>query len=361
MQTLRVSALVFVLACGSDGAIGPEGAAGTQGTMGDQGAKGDKGDQGDEGIDGQLRIYGNGSAGAATVAANGVLFTGVAADGNLQFTDFTINAGVTLAVPSGTIIRCTGTFTNNGTIIVGTAAIGGFTTVNGATSSTGMPGVRPALPGIALGPAGSGELGDATALRSGGQPGTGVGNQARLILKPGLYGGGGGAAALGGTTQGGQGGGSLVILASAAIVNAGTIDANGTNASAFGSGGGAGGVVVLASPGTITNTTINANGADGTATSSVAAGGGGGAGGLVHMLAPTVTAGTINVVAGAGGAAGAAGTITANPRAGGAGGGGCATNGGNGGGAQTTGAGNAGGSGSTGVTLQTLVDPTSLF
>lgn len=44
---------------------------------------------------------------------------------NFQFTDFSVAAGVTLTVPSGTVIRCTGTFTNNGTIVVNTGAPGG--------------------------------------------------------------------------------------------------------------------------------------------------------------------------------------------------------------------------------------------
>jgi hypothetical protein len=52
-----------------------------------------------------LRIYGNGAAGAKTVSANENWNTTPPDD--LQFTELTVDAGQTLTVPSGTVIRCT--------------------------------------------------------------------------------------------------------------------------------------------------------------------------------------------------------------------------------------------------------------
>src|SRR6185436_15592993 len=89
------------------------------------GTNGTNGMDGAAGGDGQLRIFGDGSAGAKTVAADEV-WTGLTAPTNPQFTDVTINAGTTLTVQSGTVIRCTGTFTNNGMIVVSVAAAGAF-------------------------------------------------------------------------------------------------------------------------------------------------------------------------------------------------------------------------------------------
>src|SRR5262245_35538643 len=54
---------------------------------------------------GQLRIYGNGSAGDATVTQDIGLFA-LVPSGNVQFRNLTINAGVTLTVPSGSVLRC---------------------------------------------------------------------------------------------------------------------------------------------------------------------------------------------------------------------------------------------------------------
>src|SRR5262245_37476721 len=93
--------------------LGEFGAAGTPGTPGTPGAAG---------ADGQLRIYGNGSAGARAIATDED-WTLTPVD-DPQFTDFTVNAGVTLTVPSGTVIRGTGTFTNNGKIVVARFAAG---------------------------------------------------------------------------------------------------------------------------------------------------------------------------------------------------------------------------------------------
>jgi hypothetical protein len=87
---------------------------------GPKGATGPAGPTGPSGVDGQLRIYGDGSGGAKTVAANETLSDPVA-----MYTDVVINSGVTFTVPSGTVIRCTGSFVNNGTLLIQSGAPGG--------------------------------------------------------------------------------------------------------------------------------------------------------------------------------------------------------------------------------------------
>jgi hypothetical protein len=73
------------------------------------------GPPGPPGTDGQLRIYGDGSAGGVKVSATTDLLT-LVPNGNFQFDNLTVDATATLNVPSGTVIRCTGTFTDNGSI-----------------------------------------------------------------------------------------------------------------------------------------------------------------------------------------------------------------------------------------------------
>ena len=69
------------------------------------------------------QVYGDGSAGSRTISQD--LRLGDQGDTNLQCVDFTIEAGVTLTVQSGTVIRCTGTFINLGRIVVQTGTEGG--------------------------------------------------------------------------------------------------------------------------------------------------------------------------------------------------------------------------------------------
>jgi hypothetical protein len=356
------SSLVVVassmLACsvGKDGAPGPQGPAGSQGPAGPAGTQGV---QGPVGADGSLRIYGNGSAGAKTVAASGVL-----ADTNLQYTDFTVSAGATLNIPSGAVIRCTGTFTVNGAIVVAAAAQGSLQ----SGFAGGFDGAyAPASLGNALRAAAPGEFGPNTVTQSGGLAGLGINNvfQARQILRPGVFGGGGAGGSF--AADGSDGGGSLVVLARTAVAvgAAGSIRADG---SVGGSrvGGGGGGIIILASPATITiaaGAAISAVGGPGGASDSFAAAGGGGGGGIVHLLAPTTTnAGTITVGGGAGGTAGAPGSVGGTNRQGGGGGGGCFGSGGSGGSViSNPGNPGAGGAGGAGALLLTNVDPTSLF
>jgi hypothetical protein len=90
---------------GPTGPIGPQGDVGPQGVQGPTGPQGATGIQGPTGPVGELQIYGDGSAGSVRFSSTQT-FTGT----NTRFTDITIDAGVTLTEPSGTIFRCTRTF-----------------------------------------------------------------------------------------------------------------------------------------------------------------------------------------------------------------------------------------------------------
>lgn len=347
---------------GAQGETGPAGPAGPQGEPGPQGPQGAPGPAGTPGVDGADGAagdpgpYGNGSAGARVVTTNESLITSNDDPGNLQFTDLTVNAGATLSVPSGTVIRCSGTFTNNGAISVSPGA-SGATRVS-ATSSLAD---APAAPGVAAGPAGFGEPGDNTATQTGGAGGVDIDDDAaHLLVYPGPYGGGGGGTGLNGF--GGRGGGSLVVLVKGALLNSGAIHADGEDGGFDSIGAGAGGVVILASQTSISHTgtitVIGGHGADGT---NFGAAGGGGGGGFVHLFAPSISAtGTTDV---SGGAPGDTSNLVSNSlRAGGGGGGACAGVGGNGANITDAGGTQSGASnGGAGVLFKSLFDPTALF
>lgn len=77
-----------------------------------------------EGASSGSSAYGNGSSGALAISSSqDWTDAGGDAPANeaLQFTDITIGSGQTLTLPSGTVIRRTGTFTNNGTLAVAPA------------------------------------------------------------------------------------------------------------------------------------------------------------------------------------------------------------------------------------------------
>jgi hypothetical protein len=268
-------------------------------------------------------------------------------------------------VPSGTVLRCSGTFTNNGTITVSTSIASQYGSLQ--NSATTFPAIRPAgIAGVGWGrtQASNGQAGDNSSTLSGGSGGFSMtAAMARTILHPGPIGGGAGGSGLG--AFGAGGGGSLTILAGGALVNNGSIQANGDDASSSGSGGGAGGIIILASKASFSQSatgTISAEGGDG-ATFSVSRGpGGGGGGGIVHVLAPTITdAGLRSVAAGVAGAAGGAGSVSAAIRSGGGSGGSCAGSGGAGGSVLTDNSTGTAGAGSAGISLSTESDPTSLL
>jgi hypothetical protein len=308
---------------------------------------------GPPGADGQLRVYGDGSAGTRTFTS------GDPKDTNLQYTDCTVPAGVVISFPSGTVIRCTGTFTNNGTVVATSGAQGGVCAQYNAPNTASY---RPPSLGVALAAPLSAERGTATQVQ-GGQPGVplNAGN-ARALLRPGPGAGGGGSC---GADAGGPGGGGLTILAAAAIVNNGTIEVSPLAATGLGGGGGAGGVLILASRGTITNSgALRAEGGPGGSAHDYgtigAAAGGGGGGGIVHLLAPTITAGLVSVAGGPPGAAAVGSFPGASTRVGGGGGGACGGAGGYGGNVIGTTPG-AGSPGEAGLFLQSVLDPTSLL
>jgi len=337
------------------------GALGVTGAPGNPGTPGSPGTPGTPGADGQLRVYGDGSAGARTVAADESWVDPLVAPTNFQFTDLTVVPGVTLTVPSGTVIRCTGTFTNSGTVKVLGAAAGADR--DGVDAGTIEASVRNATPGLGFSPAGSGEAGPATSPLTSGQGADAMSEAtARQLVRPGPLGGGGGGGSFSGA--GGQGGGTLLVLAATAAMNQLAITADGA-AGVNGSGGGGGGVVILASRGTVSNAgpaTMSAIGGVGADSTTTDGAGGGGGGGIVHLLAPTIVSdGTVTVDGGAAGAAGAAASVTSNPRSAGGGGGASGGKGGNGGSVNTAGTPSPAQSGAAGYFLQTQADPTALF
>jgi hypothetical protein len=304
--------------------------------------------------------WGDGSAGARTVSADEDWSDPAVAPSHLQFTDLSIVAGATLTVPSGTVIRCTGTFTNQGGVTVLPGVDGGL--IQGVDATTGDAPLTPAHPGVARSAATAGEWGGNANTRVGGNGGRGLSEtEARGVLLPGFPGGGGGGGALS-SGSASRGGGTLVVLARTGIVNAAGAAIRADAESADRGGGGAGGIVVLASPGAVTNAgRINARGSAGQDSASNRGPSAGGGGGIVHLLSPSPSdTGTIDV---SGGSAGnVTGNVSASQRGGGGGGGGC---GGDGGGANTVPAGsappNASSPGEPGHVLLTTVDPTSLY
>lgn len=329
--------------------------------QGANGADGVDGANGSNGADGSLRIYGDASSGPLTVSSSANLSTL-----NTQFTDITVDNGATLLVPSGTVLRCTGSFTNNGTILVGNYAIGAFIGTSAATAGTTTQ-LAPASAGISPSIASQGAFGTSAGILAGGTSGIGMATFFSLtgytVLHPGPNGGGGGGAGFAG--GGGGGGGTLSVLCAGAVTNNGTISAAGGDSTFFnGSGGGGGGIVILASKTSAANSatgTIDVSGGDGGPSAANTGAGGGGGGGVIVLMAPTTptNAGTFTVSGGAAGANTAA--VTSSPRVGGAGGGSCY--GAGGGGSQVTTGNVSSGSaaGQVGQSYLTTADPTSLF
>jgi hypothetical protein len=206
-------------------------------------------------------------------------------NGNFQFTNIDIEAGVPWLIPSGITIRATGTVTiaNNAIFVIRTPAD------NGRGIS-----VRP--------PSGAG-AGNAM----------NVGSLAAIAgLTPGLGGGVGGGPPDGCAALGGA---AIAIYAQGGIVLNGssTIEASGNNTS-IGCGGGGGGVILLASEGNIVLAGAaildvrGGAGGDGSNFGGLNFGGGGGGGGLVHIFSPNasnttdIPAGRILLAGGTGGA-----------------------------------------------------------
>lgn len=349
---------------------GPAGATGADGANGVDGADGMDGMDGMDGPSALAALFGDGSSGARNIGVDARFET--QSDANQLWTDFGVSTGVILRVQSGTVIRCSGMFVNNGTIIVENGAQGGDR--SSLDSTTRADASRPASIGINTLAAGSGEVGDATAVRGGGAGGDGISEFESLVtLRVGIAAGGGGGAAF---SSGAAGGGSFTVFASGPIQNNGVIVADGAAATDSGGGGGGGGVIMLVSADSVTNASgasLLARGGDGgpsdaedgPARSGLAAGpGGGGGGGLIHLIAPDIEhLGSASVLGGSAGSKPPGTNITAPLRSGGAGGGGSAGAGGAGG-AVPAGASaqvNDAGGGSAGFFLRTVQNPRFLF
>lgn len=287
--------------------------------------------------------YGDGSAGSYTVTTDTdwTVDANLPNSGNLQFANFSVAAGVTLTVPSGTVIRCYGTAAVNGTVVVG----------NGALSTRGEinPGIARHGTGIKTTTTGSGDFAPM-------KGGIGLNSKILALAVPcnSLVGGGAGATITatiaGGTGAGGAGGGNVSVLARTGIYLSSNalIQANGSviPATTYSVGGGAGGIVTLVTPGTLTlGGSIQANGSDGGIGYDSGGGGGGGGGGIVRLIAGAMSgasvASTTQVLGGAGGV-NIPSSLMNTP--GGLAGGACGGNGGNAGPYQ-----GAGQSGSVGI------------
>lgn len=240
-------------------------------------------------------LFGTGSAGAFS-ASGRVSLRGAARGFNYNFTNFTVRQGAELTVPSGTVIRCTGAFENNGTISVTNNASAARRHYSSPTVT--HPSERPAAPSYFGGISESGAVTSSVDTIAGGAsalPRTTLSTY--KITTPGLVGGGGGGAAL---ETAGAGGGIIFILCKGSVTNNGIIQASGDAASsgdiAGGGGGGAGGIVVIASARQIENTgSIYAYGEQGGDSlqnvNYAVAPGGGGAGGVIELVAPRISAG----------------------------------------------------------------------
>jgi hypothetical protein len=336
---------------------------GPPGLNGLNGQTGPAGPAGPAGADGQLRIYGDGSAGAFTVTSsdtlNNLLTAAGNSQGNLQFTNFTVNGGQTLTVPSGTKIRCTGTFINNGAIVVS-----GFSTTSGSSQLGSGPQAAASGASFFGHQSRQGDQGALGTAVRGGQGGQGASVTAfQPVLNYDRVGGGSGAAGF--SAPGGIGGGTLMVLAQNSAINNGAIVANGGTGDA-GAGGGGGGFVTLASAGSVVNgaaASIQANGAAGTPSDPFDGVGAPGGGGLIQLLAPTVTnSGSTSVFAGTLAAPGAAGSVNnANGRVGGGGGGGSVGRGGFGGDVTDTNSPLPATSALPGIVITSTQNPTALF
>ena len=361
MTSSRILAVSLLAAC--TGGAGPEGPAGPAGSNGPPGEMGSQGDPGSDGADGALRVYGDGTAGAITIATDTNWITGSPPNGNYQFTDFTVNAGVSLVVSSGTVIRCTGSCVNNGLIVVATGSPGGEECIDFDVGVYAVLDPGPSMIGTLS------SMGQVDTDGDGAEGGLTSQDAQIYAIEPiasfGVVGGAGGAG------NGGAGGGTLTILGELSVTNgaAGTIEAEGEPATidsgcgqTGGGGGGGGGGVVLASMTQVTQAgAIDVGGGAGGASTAYSASGGGGAGGVVHLFAPAIADGGGEVLTGGAAGSGSAALITSDPRLGGGAGGASCGWAGDGGYIQGNGATGIAYPGFHGCVLQTQVDPTALF
>ena len=306
---------------------------------------------------------GDGSAGALTISSSTSWTSTPPTGNNLNFTNIVIDGGGTLTVPAGTTIRCSGTFTNNGTINIDTGAsrngygFSAASTTNatylGGITSTGHPGDTF---GHSTSPGYDNNQQANPSTIDYGRGGTAIPQTvAASSFNSFKIGGGSGS----GWSSNGSGGGLLKINCNEAIINAGTIYAVGGSSDTT-SGGGGGGIVILASQTSVDNTTgtINANGGTGGISQTWAGPGGGGGGGIVIFIAPAINSagGIIDISGGTQGATSST-TATLASVVGGGGGGASGGSGGDGGGISTSNTISDATAGSTGYVLEIAANP----
>ena len=283
---------------------------------------------------------GNSSAGDLTI--NAATNWATTPPANPNFDNILIEAGQTLTVPAGTTIRCAGGFVNNGTLLVtGGVEIGSVTGIQTGTSPTSGDHAY-AHPGDSYAPASLGYVDNtavnvAAASMQGGRGGKPIPQVVAMTSHDRFkFGGGSGA---GYDNQGGHGGGLVRIQCAGAIVNTGTIDAQGFDGTNDSIGGGGGGIVILHSGSTIDNTggVIDVSGGNGDSNNFTWGGNGGGGGGGIIVLISTggATLGTETISGGLGGAGTT--TLTSQTRRSGGGGGASGGAGGSGGSVGSTG------------------------
>jgi hypothetical protein len=318
-------------ATGPQGPIGLTGATGPQGPIGLTGATGATGATGPQGPAGiGLNLYGDGSAGALIIGVGSTVdWNTTPPAGGVSFTNITVSG--TLIVPSGLIIRATGTVNISGNLLVqanGGSPVASQAPTVSTTNSTG----------------GTGGLAVNTLLAR------------QMVVPPLLFGGAPGAGNNGLPNQG-VAGGTLTIFAGDTLTLSGLVKADGTagytdvDATKNVGGGGSGGFLTLAARNGITIqgtglvSTRGGQGGNGNVSLNNRPGGGGG-GGIIHLIAPALTGATLGttvlVNGGPAGAGGLSGGFSG-------GGGACGGNGGN-----------SGSPGGAGLLFQTLAHPSTL-
>lgn len=219
--------------------------------------------------------FGDGSDGSFNPVSNTTINT------DKNYTEVNIPEGVTVTIDTPHVtLRCTGTFTNNGTINAdGKAVNGGSVTYGTGDGDAGGNGTS------SNGGAGG------TARNKGGYP---------------SYGGAGGAVQFSSS----QGNNFDILCDDVQGVMFGSGGGGGGNAydvgTRAGAGGAGGGGITILATNIINKGTITANGEKGTNGSNYRGGGGGGGGGAIVMIANAISdTGTLSVAAGAVGGGGA--------------------------------------------------------
>jgi hypothetical protein len=357
---------------GEQGPIGPVGSQGLPGPTGAQGPAGPQGPEGAQGPPGAVLLAGDASAGNLLIDSdtNWSVVDNPAGNppSNLNFANCAITSTGVLRVDVGTVIRCSGAFVNDGTIVVGSSANNG----NGGYG-TRFNRLEIAHPGDSIRTAGLAmhqEDGIANPrLLSGGLGGKRIPiTYARSQWNSFRYGGGGGQSGQGNPS----GGGLIKIFSQGPLVNNGQIESSGKSGCCTGGGGGGGGIVVLVSMTSIDNSNgyIDVRGGDGASAAQMSSGGpvdigngGGGGGGIVVFVSPTANAGVANINYMVSGGAGATAiyTATSNKREGGGGGGASGGNGGQGGWVNNDGSTTNGNNGSPGYIVVLEHNPISVL